>query len=609
MTRRRPTRTSATSLATSSGGASAKRRCARAEGEATGQGTIATHVEAALEVGQVHLHGNALVVEDDLAILDDQAIETDGTSRGPGAAAHGRQVVTAFLEGVDAHARRLEADLAHGEPPLEDLGEARHHHHSRDLEERRRGGVGAGDAQAVDLRRERPDVQRHLAHGGLALEEVGECAGEKRTREGHTEANEGDEEDEPEHEEDQEPSARGHGHSRLPVLSGAYSRTTSNVPVSTVWPSRTATSRTRPARGARSSFSIFMASTTTRPWPCRTSSPGATRTRRTRPGMGAIRRAGPEAGLPRGGSLPRARLREVHRHHVVGEDDGEAGGSLLEARLVAAPVDEQAHEVAAASKVHSRGLARRRLTGVACRPCPTSTRSCGRRPSRRRACRPLTEPARAGLPQQAGPPPGRAGGPLRRAQGRGARLVARGRRVMAAAATATSTGRSRVAIRGREDLLHEGGVEVAGEERRVVQHALEEGQGGLDAQHLVLGDRAAHAQDRVLTAVAPDHELGEQGVVVDRHLVALVDAAVVAHAGPAGEPEGRDPAGAREEALVGILGVDPALDGVAALARSSWRKGSRSPRAMRICSFTRSTPVTISVTGCSTCRRVFISRK
>ena len=37
--------------------------------------------------------------------------------------------------------------------------------------------------------------------------------------------------------------------------------------------------------------------------------------------------------------------------------------------------------------------------------------------------------------------------------------------------------------------------------------------------------------------------------------------------------------------------------------------GNGSPAATRICSSTRSRPVTSSVTGCSTCRRVFISRK
>ena len=36
---------------------------------------------------------------------------------------------------------------------------------------------------------------------------------------------------------------------------------------------------------------------------------------------------------------------------------------------------------------------------------------------------------------------------------------------------------------------------------------------------------------------------------------------------------------------------------------------SGAPDAIRICSITRSSPVIISVTGCSTCRRVFISMK
>jgi hypothetical protein len=38
-------------------------------------------------------------------------------------------------------------------------------------------------------------------------------------------------------------------------------------------------------------------------------------------------------------------------------------------------------------------------------------------------------------------------------------------------------------------------------------------------------------------------------------------------------------------------------------------KGSFSPAATRICICTMSMPVTSSVTGCSTCTRVFISMK
>ena len=42
---------------------------------------------------------------------------------------------------------------------------------------------------------------------------------------------------------------------------------------------------------------------------------------------------------------------------------------------------------------------------------------------------------------------------------------------------------------------------------------------------------------------------------------------------------------------------------------SSWATDSGSPAAIRICSRTMSIPVTSSVTQCSTCTRVFISRK
>lgn len=45
------------------------------------------------------------------------------------------------------------------------------------------------------------------------------------------------------------------------------------------------------------------------------------------------------------------------------------------------------------------------------------------------------------------------------------------------------------------------------------------------------------------------------------------------------------------------------------IRRSSWRNESGSPSATRICSRTISSPAISSVTGCSTCRRVFISMK
>ena len=102
--------------------------------------------------------------------------------------------------------------------------------------------------------------------------------------------------------------------------------------------------------------------------------------------------------------------------------------------------------------------------------------------------------------------------------------------------------------------------------------------------------------------------LAEQRVVVGRHDGAHVERGVKAHLGAARDVQHGDVAAGREE--VGGLGVDAALDGVAA----RWRcrpavKGSSAPAATRSCHLTRSTPLTNSVTGCSTCRRVFISMK
>ena len=111
---------------------------------------------------------------------------------------------------------------------------------------------------------------------------------------------------------------------------------------------------------------------------------------------------------------------------------------------------------------------------------------------------------------------------------------------------------------------------------------------------------------------APDDELADQVVVVLADRVAALVAAVEPGAEPVGRREAGDRARAGEEAAAGrVLGVDPDLDGVPAPLRqtSSWLMGSGSPEATLTCHSTRSIPVTISVTGCSTWSRVFISRK
>ena len=66
-------------------------------------------------------------------------------------------------------------------------------------------------------------------------------------------------------------------------------------------------------------------------------------------------------------------------------------------------------------------------------------------------------------------------------------------------------------------------------------------------------------------------------------------------------PAGRNP-------FAGILRVDARLDRVPRSVASP-AGAERRPSAIASCARTRSTPVTASVTGCSTCSRAFISRK
>ena len=68
-------------------------------------------------------------------------------------------------------------------------------------------------------------------------------------------------------------SGRLRGDVGPPPTAPAHSMTASSSPASTAWPGLTRISFTMPARGAVISFSIFMASMTSRPWPCSTVAP------------------------------------------------------------------------------------------------------------------------------------------------------------------------------------------------------------------------------------------------------------------------------------------------------------------------------------------------
>src|ERR1700730_15458100 len=82
------------------------------------------------------------------------------------------------------------------------------------------------------------------------------------------------------------------------------------------------------------------------------------------------------------------------------------------------------------------------------------------------------------------------------------------------------------------------------------------------ADHILL-ERSAQPHQAFVAALAVDDQLGDQAVVIRRHLIAVVERAVDANAEPAWRMITGDPAGRRQEG-VGVLGVDAALDRVTA---------------------------------------------
>ena len=153
-------------------------------------------------------------------------------------------------------------------------------------------------------------------------------------------------------------------------------------------------------------------------------------------------------------------------------------------------------------------------------------------------------------------------------------------------------------------------VEVAGAEVRVGEEGVEEGSGGADPLDAQLGEGALQAVERVLAVGRPDDQLGQHRVVVDGDLRRpRRRRRPPARRGRRASGAARScPARARSAARGPRRRGAPRRRGRAAGRRRTRGRAAR-PSATRICACTRSRPVTSSVTGCSTCRRVFISRK
>src|SRR5215207_2527487 len=126
---------------------------------------------------------------------------------------------------------------------------------------------------------------------------------------------------------------------------------------------------------------------------------------------------------------------------------------------------------------------------------------------------------------------------------------------------------------------------LAGDEVGMVEQREVGGHGRAHPAHLELPQRSEHPAPRRLPVGAPHHELADEVVVELRDRVALVVAAVPAHPRTAGDAQPGDRSRRREELLRRVLGVDAALDGVAAalhgLLRERERLACRHPELLR----------------------------
>jgi hypothetical protein len=112
---------------------------------------------------------------------------------------------------------------------------------------------------------------------------------------------------------------------------------------------------------------------------------------------------------------------------------------------------------------------------------------------------------------------------------------------------------------------------------------------------------------RLLARRARRDDLRQQRIVVGAHLAAAIDGRLDAHV--VGENRLGQQARAGLERARRILGVDARLDRRGAARRRGSAAGIGSPAATRTIHSTMSTPVTSSVTPCSTWMRVLTSRK
>ena len=152
-------------------------------------------------------------------------------------------------------------------------------------------------------------------------------------------------------------------------------------------------------------------------------------------------------------------------------------------------------------------------------------------------------------------------------------------------------------------------VRLATPEDGVIEHRAEQIPVGLQTVQLEAAQRPRQAVDRSGPVLAVGHELGHQRIVGGAHDAAGLDGAVGPQSRPLRPAHVRRRAGRRPVVLPRPFGAEPDLHRVSRRRHLGLASGRGRPAATASCSPTRSSPVTSSVTPCSTCSRVFISRK
>ena len=287
------------------------------------------------------------------------------------------------------------------------------------------------------------------------------------------------------------PIVPGHGR-------GATRAEAGRRPSATVCPGATSSSMTRPARGARTSFCIFIASIVRSAAPSSTSSPSATATATTRPGRVARISTGPACRRPLGLGLGQDPLSPGL--------DGDRDATSAQGDEPFAPVLlPRGHSCDRSPSV------RRAIRRAAVDPVEPPAIGRGDRSPSRRAPR--------GRSSAAGPPGGARSAPRRAAwPGRAARpLLAAAVAVAPSTAASAASAAVLVAQRwaGRPSVGDEAGVVVAAPRSRARRRASAGSRASVCSPPTSVSSSARRSRcDRRRPVVGMDHQLGEQRVVL-----------------------------------------------------------------------------------------------